>query len=207
MIGGVFGRMFLFLEGRPFLWLGIHSYVRVLRFNRYVSVGYAPRPEAMAGLIERLSYDGRVRHVKDKTYFSWRFYNPLRCYRFLFWEDNRLEGYLVLQKNMSGFADRRILRIVDWEASSRTVFADLLQAALKIGKFSEIEAWTATLPSEMRSLLEREGFKTYEQGALGPSVLVRSVQNAKSINDFTIGGRRLIDMKDWDLRMIYSMHG
>ena len=36
----------------------------------------APRPEAMAALVERVVHDGRIRHVKDGEYLSWRFRRP-----------------------------------------------------------------------------------------------------------------------------------
>jgi GNAT superfamily N-acetyltransferase len=180
------------------------------RLNRFISVYSAPKSKAMASLVERLDYDGRVRHVKDKTYFDWRFNNPLHRYRFLFWENGRLEGYLVLQKRISHFKQSRILRIVDWEASSPSVFTGLIQEAMKIGKFSVMLAWTATLPSESRLLLEQSGFKFQKREVLGqarPSILLRSVQSDVSNSDISIGGRRLADIHNWDLRMIYSMHG
>lgn len=67
------------------------------KIGAHVSIEKTPRPHEMAELVARLGYDGRIRHVQDEPYFAWRFQNPRSNYRFLFWDDARLEGYLVLQ--------------------------------------------------------------------------------------------------------------
>ena len=66
--------------------------------SRPVTVSREPRPTEMAGLIAGLSWDGRMRHVRNADYLTWRFRNPLHEYRFLFWDDDALRGYLVLQR-------------------------------------------------------------------------------------------------------------
>ena len=75
-----------------------------------------PLPEEMESLVKRLPTDGRFRHVRDRTYFDWRFRNPIRNYRFVYAGGDRLDGYLVLQRALDR-ADR--VSIVDWEAAER----------------------------------------------------------------------------------------
>jgi len=169
-----------------------------------------PRIEAMSDLVARLPFDGRIRHVRDARYLSWRFRNPTRDYRFLFWEGERLEGYLVLATPLADPRPTGRVNIVDWEARDDSVRADLLRAALTDSGFSELVTWTATLGPDPRRLLRENGFEPVDahRTARGiPCILVRPIRQEQLREDWMVSGRRLLDMANWDLRMIYSMHG
>jgi len=172
----------------------------------HVSVEPTPRPEAMAELIERMGADGRIRHVRDQQYFAWRFQNPRAVYRFLFWEDTRPEGYLVLRRRV--YTDRVAVNIVDWEATNAQVLADLLQAAIRWGNFAQLTIWSATLPAEVKTLLQVTDFKELEgKGNMTryfPTVLVRPICDEMLKGDWVLADRQLLDLANWDLRMIYS---
>ena len=160
-----------------------------------------PLPGEMESLVNRLPRDGRLRHVRDRTYFEWRFRNPMRRYRFLYAGGDRLEGYLVLQRPLDG--DDRV-SIVDWEAASDSVTEELLTAAIDDGGFSVLSAWRLGASPVVGRLLDRQGFSP---AARSKSVLVRSVRSADLEDCWTLGGRPLDDANQWDLRMIYSMDG
>jgi GNAT superfamily N-acetyltransferase len=163
-----------------------------------LSVENAPRPDEMAELVQRLGHDGRLRHFRDAQYFAWRFQCPLHSYRFLFWGDGRLDGYLVLQEAGN---------IVDWEATTPSARAALLDAAIALG--GELAIWAVAIPRETRALLQEAGFTSSERGqSIGdafrtgrdrPQLLVRSL-----LGDWTMEGCSLLDLNDWDLRMLYS---
>jgi hypothetical protein len=68
---------------------------------------------------------------------------PAARVRFLFHEGARLEGYLVLQRDL-GPRRSRPVNIADWEASDDRT--GLLTAALRWGRFSSIGAWAASEP-------------------------------------------------------------
>jgi Acetyltransferase (GNAT) domain len=195
----------------PFYFLDSNSARGRREASSHVCVEQAPRPEAMAELVERIGSDGRLRQVRDQEYFAWRFRSPLSCYRFFFWGDTKLEGYLVLQTYPRG----KGVNIVDWEATNIRVRADLLQAAMQWGKFNELTSWTATLPTEVKTLLRNADFsilgkteslgRAYSEGAPRPTVLLRAVRPDMSKEaDWVMGHRRLLDLDNWDLRMIYS---
>jgi hypothetical protein len=160
----------------------------------------------MAELIERIGGDGRMRHVRDQEYFAWRFQNPRAVYRFLFWEDTRLEGYLVLRRWV--YTDRIGVNIVDWEATNAKVRADLLQAAIHWGNFDNLTIWSSTLPDEAKRLLQITDFKELEsKGNMTrdfPTVLVRPIRDEMLKGDWVLADRQLLDLANWDLRMIYS---
>jgi GNAT superfamily N-acetyltransferase len=160
-----------------------------------------PLPEEMESLVNRLPSDGRFRHVRDRTYFAWRFRNPMRNYRFLFAGGDRLDGYLVLQRAL-GRGDR--VSIVDWEAVSESVLEELFTAAIGDGRFSVLSAWRLGASPAVERLLDRHGFIP---AARSKSVLVRSVRSADLEERWTLAGRPLDDASQWDLRMIYSMEG
>ena len=174
--------------------------------DRHVSAAQAPRPEAMAELVERIGTDGRMRHVRDQQYFAWRFRNPLNVYRILFWEDARLEGYMVLQKKRHTRGGE--IRILDWQATHPRVLEDLLYAAIDRCRSNVLAIWSATLHERARRFLQAAGFEPVDetQGVktYRPGVLVRAVRDEIQEADWVVADRRLLDMANWDLRGIYS---
>lgn len=166
--------------------------------NRHLSVERNPRPAAMAELVERIGWDGRMRRLRNRDYFGWRFRNPLSIYRFLFWEDSGLRGYLVLRASVYPNPE---IAIVDWEAANGEARSELLRAAIRLGGFQSLAIWSSTLPEEARAVLESLGFRPTPAatgiGETRPTVLVKPVGD----NPWTIGGRNLLELGDWDLRL------
>ena len=164
----------------------------------------------MAELVERLPYDGRLRHIRDQEYFSWRFKNPFRDYRFVFWKEDFLRGYLVLQGHLPNDQNRGKVNIIDWEATSTPILKELLGTAIRRGKFGHLFSWTATLSTEKRTILADAGFSSMQQ-ARGSKyrncVITRPVRNDLPPDMWMISDRHLLDISNWDLRMLYSMHG
>jgi GNAT superfamily N-acetyltransferase len=168
----------------------------------------APRPEAMADLVTRQPYDGRIRHVRDARYLAWRFANPLHEYRFLLAGADRLDGYLVLQAYRL-FPGRGV-NIVDWEARDPDARRSLLSAAIEWGGFRQLSVWAMSLPGETRGLLDAAGFVPASRERFvrqGPAVLVRVLGSPTDRHEAMLGARPLLDPASWDLRMLYSMTG
>ncbi len=161
-----------------------------------------PLIREMGELVARLPRDGRIRHVRDETFFAWRFGNPLYDYRFLYIGRERLGGYMVLQRSPFFIGERA--SIVDWEAESDLIRARLLAAVIEHGGFPELCIWQLGASSAATQLVDRHGFKPlrrhYEK-----SVLVRSASEDKLDAPWMLGGRPLDDAGQWDLRMIYAM--
>ena len=158
----------------------------------------------MSRLVARLPNDGRFRHLRDASYFAWRFENPLRNYRFVCSGREHLRGYLVLQQSPTVDATR--VHIVDCEAESDLVRAELISAAIAHGGFPEICFWQLGASAELARLIERLGFVP-TRGPHEHSILVRSVRDEELTSPWTLGGRQLDDASQWDLRMLYSMLG
>jgi len=185
---------------------------RPRKIGSSIAVEQRVRAGEMADLISKIEYDGRIRHVRDKDYLSWRFRNPLHRYLFLYWEEKDLEGYLVLQQRVSEFSwSKGRVNIVDWEATSPHVRAGLLRAAIHLSPFVDLNIWTATLGAETKNLLREVGFQPVHKGAGVDQeqrrLLVRSVRADVPEDEWSLGNRRLLDMANWDIRMMYSMDG
>ena len=179
---------------------------RLRRFPHLV-IEAAPRPEEMAELVARIGSDGRLRHVRDQRFTLWRYQNPLSIYRFLYWGDSRLEGYLVLQ--VPAFAvDNVWCTVVDCQATSLNVSAELIRAAVEGGAFQTFQVWTESLSSELNSLLQAVGFlsntKSDLPAACGPCVLARAIHKPEQPGDWMLANRSLLDLANWDLRAIDS---
>jgi GNAT superfamily N-acetyltransferase len=174
----------------------------------HITVEREPRPDAMAELVDRLGYDGRIRHVRDAAFFAWRYQNPTREYRFVYCDSNgHLDGYLVLARSISYDPPTLPFHIVDWEATTVGIRSLLAEKALAWGRFDEIGTWSSALPPDGDTVLTRLGFRPtngHSPSNGTASVLIGSL-NADT--DWTLHGRNLADPKQWDLRRIYSMHG
>jgi GNAT superfamily N-acetyltransferase len=185
-----------------------HRLDRAPRHDGRISLSRVPRPDDMAALIERLPWDGRIRHVRDRAYLAWRFRNPMHEYRFVFWDDGGLQGYLVLQRSLSDGADPELVNIADWEAADEHVAAALLGAALDRGGFTRVQAWSAGIASARQAVLDAHGFVAAEERgvrARSSGLLVRRLGFANRDERWSLGSRDLLRIDDWDLRMLYSM--
>lgn len=166
----------------------------------------SPRPEAMAGLISRLPWDGRLRLVRDAAYFNWRYRNPLSHYRFLYSGEAQLDGYLVMRAATT--PDRPESSIVEWEAVNLAVRRRLLDAAIAAGRFSVLHIWASSFDDSTQGCLRDAGFHPLRPppnlSDYRPSVLVRCLREERPLGEWTIGGRHLARVADWDVRMIIS---
>jgi hypothetical protein len=94
--------------------------------------------------------------------------------------------------------------IVDWEAESDAIRGELLSAVIEYGSFPELCIWKLGASPAVAQLLDHHGFKSL-RARNEKSILVRSVRDDELNSPWMLGGRRLDDANQWDLRMIYSM--
>lgn len=186
------------LNAEPDTWL------RLARAPAGIEVATAARPQAMAALVERLGHDGRIRQRRDAAWFAWRHAAPLVGRRFFYAGAAALEGYLVLV----AFPGRpgAPLRIVDWEAATPAVAAQLLDAALAVAGWRNVVAWNFGLDASKRRLVAERGFAPVKPaGAAGfrTAVLVKPL-TADPARASQWGGRAIFDPQNWDYRMIYA---
>jgi len=170
--------------------------------TRHVVMETLPRPEEMAELGDRLGPDARIRHVRDATYYAWRFQNPRSRYRFLFWRQRRMEGYLVLQAESSEAWES--VRVIDWQASSDRVLAELFDSTVKMVRGRTLCIWSATMKENERRILEAAGFQRLNQATNPKAVTVRPVSDEVLSQEWVLGSQRLLTMANWDFRMIHS---
>ncbi len=171
-----------------------------------ITMARTPRPGDMADLVASQPWDGRIRQVRDASYFGWRFGHPYHDYRFLFWDEDGLRGYLVLQRSVSRLHDARRVRLVDWCAADHRVLQRLLTTALAWGRFARIETWTATVDVATRALLEAAGCRPLVQPGLrsqGKGLLLRTLDDARPL----LGQRDPLQLQSWDLRLLDAMEG
>ncbi len=178
--------------------------------NASIVAERTPRIEEMAALVRRLPYDGRIRQVRDVTFLAWRYQNPIRQYRFFYYErEGRLEGYLVLARHIECQLPTLPFHLVDWEGSSEMVRSELLQCATSIANIPELGAWAVGFSQGDRALLAHAGFEPTDLDMRKrgmPCILVKSLRNDPP-ESWTLGGASILDSTRWDPRLIYTMHG
>jgi GNAT superfamily N-acetyltransferase len=180
---------------------------RALQRTPQISFQDQPRCSDMANLVERIANTGRIAHVRNREYFQWRFQNPLSRYRFLFWHEQHLEGYLVLQEYTSG----DVVNVVDWEASRLSIKAHLLDAAISALTGAPIVIWSATLSQKEIEILQKNQFRLLISAGdplrSPPAILVRPTKISPSEDEWRVGDVPLLALDSWDMRMLYSMSG
>jgi GNAT superfamily N-acetyltransferase len=179
------------------------------RLDSRIKIEKNPRPQAMADLINRRHYDGRIRHIRDVEYFNWRFQNPIMEHRFLYWDEGGLQGYLVLGHTTSKIKDFGTVRLLDWEGVNENIRGDLLNAAINAGKYHEMIVWSASMSSASQDLLNKAGFKPLqnpgEMNHQRPCVLVRAVRDDLLKSEWVFGNKRLLNLDNWDIRLLYGL--
>jgi GNAT superfamily N-acetyltransferase len=176
--------------------------------NSYTNVRVSQSPDCkeMADLIGRIDYDGRIRHLRDNTYFSWRYRNPFSIYRFLFWQRKHLEGYLVLRASVN--RESNVINIVDWEATDVKIVQELLYLAIRSGNFYRLNIFSSSLKDSFVPILKYFGFKVSKHSRRvrhhDPSLLIRSTNDRLSSSEWLMANKNILDFNNWDLRMIYS---
>jgi hypothetical protein len=165
----------------------------------------APECESMARLAAATATDGRIRHVRDASYLDWRFRNPLHEYRFVYgYRAGELVGYLVLQRGRSAYANARRINLADWTVQSASVLRSLLASTIAFSSAPELVTWSATLSSDERQVFAGLGFAPTdpEDQARGlPCILIRGVE---ADGRLPAGSQALLDIRNWDVRMIYT---
>jgi GNAT superfamily N-acetyltransferase len=180
-----------------------------------------PRLKQMSDLVSHLRWDGRIRHVRNERYFSWRFRNPRSEYKFLYWIGDTLEGYAVIQGPritparltalLEADPDFSLARcthsILDWESSSSEVRDQLLAATISQFGGSNLEIAAAMFSVEGVKTFESAGFypnDSPKRGGYIPGLLVKDLQRA-GFEDAAVGwDRSPMRLENWDFRTIYG---
>jgi GNAT superfamily N-acetyltransferase len=174
--------------------------------GRHISIEKSPRTGEMVDFAGRLDQDRRIRHVRDEGYYGWRFQNPRSQYRFLFWCNSKMEGYVVLQATASPSTEP--ICLVDWQATSDQVRAELLKSVLQLASGRTLLTWAGTLAENERRILETAGFRRFDQaGSLNSAAAaVRPVRDEMLNQEWLLGDQRLLDIRNWDFRMMHSRY-
>ncbi|RON88398.1 GNAT family N-acetyltransferase [Pseudomonas fluorescens] len=160
---------------------------------------------ALANLIARTEPATRVRHVRDRVYFDWRFENPLASYYHLTAGKGQLQGYLAGHRAgaESVWGDTPTT-IMDCEAVNDEIWADLIEQALEWLPGKEVLMWARDLSPARLALLERLSMTVKRaSGRLTadidlPNLLIFAT-GAPFANEALA---RLSDPSVWDLRSI-----
>ena len=160
----------------------------------------------MADLVLSCEDPDSIRLEKNRTFFEWRYQNPLSRYYFLYAGSDQLEGYLVLQERL--LKRQHGMRIVDWEATDAATFDRLLSAAITEIDSKRLTIWSATLPSEIQATLLGAGFEPMDDTGgsrrYRPGPLVAAIGDDASRETWRLGDHALTDLANWRLRMVCS---
>jgi len=171
------------------------------RLDRHISIAKSPRIAAMVRLKREFVVDSRIRHVQDKEYYAWRLQNPGSYYRYLFWDDSELQGYLILQATR--FFWGHPIALVDWRTSTGEIWAELLRAAIQLTQGQDLFTWSATLSEQEHGTFEHAGFRPIPEGSTNnPWIAAACPVREMPDQEWCLGDQRLLDIKNCDFRLL-----
>jgi GNAT superfamily N-acetyltransferase len=187
----------------------LDNHLRHAARDTSIEITSEPRPRLMATLAARFDDPERIHHLRDKTFFAWRYQNPLAISRlspyrvlrrFLFLDTGDAAGYAVLQGHPG---DRRV-NLVDWAGDEET-FSELIRVVIALVKPERLGTWGTTLPIPFKQQLDQSDFGPDESdpNARREGFIVKALVPDET-KPWAIGGYRLLDIASWDLRMIES---
>lgn len=155
----------------------------------------------MVHLKRELVRDTRIRHVQDEEYYAWRLENPSSHYRYIFWDDSKLQGYLILQATR--FFPHHPVSLVDWCASNDEIRAELVRAAIQLTYGQDLFTWSATLSEGERRIFEDAGFGPLPEGSTNnPWIAAACPVREMPDQEWCLGDQRLLDIKNCDFRLL-----
>ena len=164
-----------------------------------------PKPAEMALLVNSTLPSNKITLVRDEMYFHWRYNNPLSKYLFLYWYDDGLKGYLVLQSHLYSIESGGTHNIFELEATNSSIKIELLNSLISLMNSGSISIWANMLDQASYEFLVSQGFKDNNsaKSVKDPprTILIRPI--GKHNNKIEFQGLDLLDAKSWDLKMIY----
>jgi GNAT superfamily N-acetyltransferase len=168
------------------------------------------RAADMARLIDECPRRASIRHLRDANFFEWRFRNPTREYIFLYVGSSALDGYLVLRRpHESSLESADVVSIVDVQARNGAMERALLSAVIKLPSFAEVILWADGLENATRGALPQLGFRPDARRSRqwqSRGFLVRATDDSNP-DAWRLHGVSLLEWRNWDRRMVYTMHG
>lgn len=164
-----------------------------------------PKPAEMALLVNSTLPENKITLVRDEMYFRWRYNNPLSKYLFLYWYDDGLKGYLVLQSHLYSMESGGTHNIFELEAADSSIKIELIDTLISLMNSGSISTWANMLDRDSYDFLVSRGFKednSKKSVRYTPrSILIRPL--GKDNNKVEFQGLNLLDAKSWDYKMIY----
>jgi hypothetical protein len=189
-------------KGNPYIYNIIHKDSKSKVPSR-IKIENHPRPEEMYSLVKKLIPKNKIILTRDVGFFSWRYKGPLSDYLFLYWYDNELKGYLVAQTRL--YRGLNNFNIIELEAENSVIKKELLRYLVILLEFSPITIWSNMLDENCKKFLASIGFSetssTKSLADYTPTVLVKTTGKSDAKIEFQ--GCDLLDINNWDLKMIY----
>lgn len=157
-------------------------------------------PDDLLELLDKRKHNAPVGHEIDREYIRWRFNNPFSTYRWICAYNETLTGFMLIARNAVARMKNRF-RMLDLWATDSTIQAALLRRALDTGEFPNLYLWWNRVPRHVAQVLIDYEFTATPDELRNPTVLIRSITPD---TDFTHNGINLLDMRNWDARMVHS---
>lgn len=172
----------------------------------HIRVEENPVPGEMAALAGKLVKENKLVLTRDEKFYKWRYGNPFSKYVFLYWYDKEMKGCLVAQTSKFKNDYMENFNIIELEGVNSEIRMDLLKSAVSLLDSRSITIWSNMLDENCRKLLALNGFieskSTSSAAEHTPTVLVTVTRGPAKVIEYR--GTDLLDINNWDLKMLYS---
>lgn len=186
------------------------DYNKLLNSHRKVPanirIDNKPCHDEMAALVSKRDNDNKLVLTRDQKFFEWRYSNPRSKYIFLYRFDDQLNGYLIAQTHAYYLDYLEHFNILELEAVDSSIELELLESMTSLFHSRSITIWSSMLSENGRNFLVKKGI--IESGPSGsaaeytPTVLLTKTKGSN--NRIEYRGVDLLDINNWDLKMMYS---
>ncbi|MEQ9619074.1 MAG: GNAT family N-acetyltransferase [Deltaproteobacteria bacterium] len=182
----------------------IHKNTKAL--PHHILLDKNPKPEEMASLVSKLEPRKKITLIRKPDYFRWRYRNPFSGFLFLYWQEKELKGYLVAQTRLHRESHDRKFNIVEIEAINSSIKIELIKCLASILDLGRLSIWANMLEQSSLKALKSDGFEEERpRRSVADHLSTLLVINTERENDkVEFRDLNLANMKNWDLKMIYS---
>ncbi len=134
----------------------------VIRSSSHIHISSEADYSGMSYVAEATGVES-FRASRSESFFRWRLRSPHRRYRFVYWRDSKLRGYMILSWARR---DPNRIMVADFAAEDRAILSDLMSALTTSGK-GQLIVMSATLDTDELAMIQGAGFTEDEERILG----------------------------------------
>ena len=155
----------------------------------------------MSSLAESVTSD-QLRAPRSEAFLRWRLDNPHRKYRFIYWRDSSLRGYMIL-----AWTTRNPYRVIiaDHAVENTVVFTELMGSVVRSQR-GWLSMMSSTLPDSLLRVARTAGFNSDPSFEKGPRKRFLFYPLADQVQSSVFGESQSTYPSRWHVNLLDTMN-